>query len=61
MCKLFQASRNIGYLLPSDPAKCDAWASEDRRSRIVFITRNLPRESVEALFAAVGTLAAPRS
>jgi hypothetical protein len=27
----------------------------------VFITRNLSRESVEALFAAVGTLAAPRS
>jgi G3E family GTPase len=43
------------------PVTLDAWASEDRRSRIVFITRNLSRESVEALFAAVGTLAAPRS
>jgi len=41
------------------PVTLDAWASEDRRSRIVFITRNLSRESVEALFAAVGTLAAP--
>jgi len=43
------------------PVTLDAWASEDRRSRIVFVTRNLSRESVEALFAAVGTLAAPRS
>ena len=43
------------------PVTLEAWASEDRRSRIVFITRNLPRESVEALFAAVGTLAAPRN
>jgi G3E family GTPase len=43
------------------PVTLDAWASEDRRSRIVFITRNLSRESVEGLFAAVGTLAAPRS
>ena len=43
------------------PVTLDAWASEDRRSRIVFITRNLSRESVEALFAAVGTLAAPRN
>ena len=42
------------------PVTLAAWASEDRRSRIVFITRNLSRESVEALFAAVGTLAAPR-
>jgi G3E family GTPase len=41
------------------PVTLEAWASEDRRSRIVFITRNLARESVEALFAAVGTLAAP--
>jgi len=43
------------------PVTLDAWTGEDRRSRIVFITRNLSRESVEALFAAVGTLAAPRS
>jgi len=43
------------------PVTLDAWAGEDRRSRIVFITRNLERESVEALFAAVGTLAVPRS
>jgi hypothetical protein len=29
MCKLFQASRNIGYTLPADPEKCAAWATED--------------------------------
>jgi G3E family GTPase len=43
------------------PVTLDAWSGEDRRSRIVFITRNLPRESVEALFAAVGTLSAPHT
>ncbi len=43
------------------PVTLEAWTSDDRRSRIVFITRNLSRESVEALFAAVGTLAAPQS
>ena len=41
------------------PVTLEAWPSGDRRSRIVFITRNLARESIEALFAAVGTLAAP--
>jgi G3E family GTPase len=41
------------------PVTLEAWSGEDRRSRIVFITRNLAREAVEALFAAVGTLAAP--
>jgi len=41
------------------PVTLDAWPGADRRSRIVFITRNLTRESVAALFAAVGSLAAP--
>ena len=41
------------------PVTLEAWTGEDRRSRIVFITRNLSRESVESLFAAVGALAAP--
>jgi G3E family GTPase len=40
------------------PVTLEAWPSDDRRSRIVFITRNLEREAVEPLFAAVGTLAA---
>jgi G3E family GTPase len=43
------------------PVTLEAWGGEDRRSRIVFITRNLSRESVESLFAAVGTLAAPHT
>jgi G3E family GTPase len=41
------------------PVTLEAWAGDDRRSRIVFITRNLERESVESLFAAVGALSAP--
>ena len=41
------------------PVTLEAWSGMDRRSRIVFITRNLSRESIEALFAAIGTLAAP--
>jgi G3E family GTPase len=36
----------------------DAWPSDDRRSRLVFITRNITRETVEQLFAAVGGLKA---
>jgi G3E family GTPase len=36
----------------------EAWPSDDRRSRLVFITRNIPRETVEQLFAAVGALKA---
>lgn len=40
------------------PLALERWPGEDRRSRLVFITRNLPREAVEALFAAVGALAA---
>jgi G3E family GTPase len=41
------------------PVTLEAWAGEDRRSRLVFITRNLERESIESLFAAVGTIASP--
>jgi G3E family GTPase len=36
----------------------EAWPSADRRSRLVFITRGIPRETVEQLFAAVGALKA---
>ena len=43
------------------PVTLEAWSSEDRRSRIVFITRNLPREAIEPLFAAVGMLDSPRA
>ena len=38
------------------PVKLGRWQGEERRSRIVFIVRNIPRASVEALFNAVGTL-----
>ena len=35
------------------PVELEAWPDDDRRSRLVFITRNLGREPVERLFAAV--------
>jgi G3E family GTPase len=38
------------------PVTLAAWPSEDRRSRLVFITRGIGEQSVAALFAAVGTL-----
>lgn len=40
------------------PLKLERWYGADRRSRIVFIVRNIPRESIEALFGAVGMLGA---
>ena len=44
------------------PVELEDWPDGDRRSRLVFITRNLPRAVVEALFAAiaeVGTAGVP--
>ncbi len=42
------------------PVTLDAWPSEERRSRLVFIARRLEREAVEKLFAAVaGISSAP--
>jgi G3E family GTPase len=35
-----------------EPTWLDAWPTEDRRSRIVFITRGLTREAIEPLLAA---------
>lgn len=35
------------------PMDLAAWPDDDRRSRLVFITRNIPRESLESLMAAV--------
>jgi G3E family GTPase len=35
------------------PVELEGWPDDDRRSRLVFITRNLPRAPIEALFAAV--------
>jgi G3E family GTPase len=38
------------------PMTLEGGADTDPRSRIVFIVRGIPRESIEALFAAVGAL-----
>jgi G3E family GTPase len=38
------------------PAKLPAWSDDDRRSRLVFITRGIERETVENLIRAVGAL-----
>ncbi|MDB5805115.1 MAG: hypothetical protein JWN73_2437 [Betaproteobacteria bacterium] len=40
------------------PVALAAWPSDDRRSRIVFITRNIPKQAVEGLFTAAAGLAA---
>jgi G3E family GTPase len=39
------------------PIELENWPDEDRRSRLVFITRGLPRNAVEPLFAAVTAVA----
>lgn len=41
------------------PVELEIWPDEDHRSRLVFVTRDLPKEPVVQLFAAVGRLAAP--
>ncbi len=41
------------------PVHLDAWPDADRRSRIVFITRGLPRQTVEQSLAAFNRLANP--
>ncbi len=40
------------------PVELEEWPDADRRSRLVFVTRGLPREPVERLFAAVAAVAA---
>ena len=40
------------------PVELEDWPGGDRRSRLVFITRNLAREPVEQLFAAVADIGA---
>ena len=39
------------------PVELEAWPDADHRSRLVFITRTLRREAVEALFTAVAAVA----
>ncbi len=40
------------------PVELQAWPSADHSTRIVFITRNIPRETVANLFAAIGAVGA---
>jgi G3E family GTPase len=40
------------------PVKLGGWKDADRRSRIVFIVRDIPRAAIEAVFTAVGGLRA---
>jgi len=39
------------------PIELESWPDDDRRSRLVFITRNLAKPQVEQLFAAVTGIA----
>jgi G3E family GTPase len=43
------------------PVELVDWPDADHRSRLVFVTRNLPRAAVEQLFTAVGEIASLRS
>ncbi|MCC7080158.1 MAG: GTP-binding protein [Burkholderiales bacterium] len=43
------------------PATLPAWSDSDHRSRIVFITRRIERETIENLFRAVGALGTMRA
>ncbi len=47
--------RGVQHIFPP-PLKLEMWHDADRRSRMVFIMRNIPRASIEALFGAVGML-----
>jgi G3E family GTPase len=38
------------------PVELEDWPDEDRRSRLVFVTRRLPRETVARLFAGVAAV-----
>jgi len=40
------------------PVELNDWPSADHSTRIVFITRNIPRETVANLFAAIGAVTA---
>ena len=49
---ILQAAQHVVH----PPVTLESWRDADRSTRIVFITRNITRESVESLFAAVGVL-----
>jgi G3E family GTPase len=50
---ILQAAQHVIH----PPVTLDEWRDADRSTRIVFIVRNIARESVESLFTAVGALA----
>ncbi len=43
-----------------EPVVLDAWPSDDRRSRLIFITRDLDRKEIERTFDAFDLAPAPR-
>jgi hypothetical protein len=43
---------------PHPSVELEDWPDEDRRSRLVFVTRDLPREPVAQLFASVSAVSA---
>ncbi len=49
--------QGVGHVF-HPPVTLDRWPSEDRGSRIVFITRNIEAERLRALFQAVGAIGA---
>ena len=44
-----------------EPVWLDEWPSEDRRTKIVFITRNIPKETIETFFLAWQRLGTDRA
>lgn len=50
---VLQVVRHVAH----PPVELIGWPDEDRRSRLVFITREIPRDHVKALFEAVSALA----
>ena len=50
---ILQAAQHVIH----PPVTLDGWRDADRSTRVVFITRNIARKSVESLFTAVGALA----
>jgi G3E family GTPase len=45
--------------LAHPPVELEDWPDDDRRSRLVFVTRGLGQKPVERLFAAIGAVANP--
>jgi G3E family GTPase len=43
--------------LAHPPVELESWPDEDRKSRVVFITRNIPERHVRDLFKAIEALA----